>query len=77
MLLLKQCAMKNCMLNMLVYVTYYIIYLFSLFLTPLFRGSGYPDAKYYCKKKKKKLNKNKNSQTLRGLFSCYVKEVCD
>lgn len=41
--------MKSCILNMQVYVTYYIIYLFALFLTPLFQGSGYPDAKYYCK----------------------------
>lgn len=41
--------MKSYILNTLVYVTYYIIYLFSLFLTPLFQGSGYPDAKYYYK----------------------------
>lgn len=46
---LKKCAMWSCILNMSVYVTYYIIYLFSLFLTPLFQGSGYPDAKHYCK----------------------------
>lgn len=42
---LKKCVMKSCSLNALMYGTEYIIYLFSLFLTPLCQGSGYPDAK--------------------------------
>lgn len=46
---LKKPTRKVCVLNPLASEVYHIMYLFSLFLTPLFQGSGYPDAKYSCK----------------------------